>query len=116
MPFVRKFRGAKGSSGSEPSRTDSAESAPSAGSALDAQNDILVELIKQLRPKLRIVLVKVYVERKTRQAVADELRISRKRLDQRLTRALRCLRVGAEASGINLLPEPAAPVAAKRAA
>lgn len=66
-------------------------------------NEKLVQTIKELRPSLRAVLVMAHVQGIARKDIADRLGISLKRVDKRMTKALRTLRERMESYGIDLL-------------
>jgi RNA polymerase sigma factor (sigma-70 family) len=63
----------------------------------------LVQTIKELPPKLRAVLVMAHVQGISRKDIAERLGISLKRVDKRMTKALRTLRERMESLGIDLL-------------
>lgn len=69
----------------------------------DEINERLVQTIKELRPNLRIVLVMAHVQGIARKDIAEQLGISLKRVDKRMTKALRTLRERMESFGIDLL-------------
>jgi RNA polymerase sigma-70 factor (ECF subfamily) len=66
-------------------------------------NEKLVQTIKELRPSLRAVLVMAHVQGIARKDIAERLGISLKRVDKRMTKALRTLRERMESYGIDLL-------------
>ena len=66
-------------------------------------NERLVQTIKELPPKLRAVLVMAHVQGISRKDIAEQLGISLKRVDKRMTKALRTLRERMESFGIDLL-------------
>ena len=66
-------------------------------------NERLVQTIKELRPNLRAVLVMAHVQGIARKDIAEQLGISLKRVDKRMTKALRTLRERMESFGIDLL-------------
>jgi len=66
-------------------------------------NERLVQTIKELRPNLRTVLVMAHVQGIARKDIAEQLGISLKRVDKRMTKALRTLRERMESFGIDLL-------------
>jgi RNA polymerase sigma-70 factor (ECF subfamily) len=66
-------------------------------------NERLVQTIKELPPKLRAVLVMAHVQGVSRKEIAEQLGISLKRVDKRMTKALRTLRERMESLGIDLL-------------
>jgi RNA polymerase sigma factor (sigma-70 family) len=66
-------------------------------------NERLVQTIKELRPSLRTVLVMAHVQGSARKDIAEQLGISLKRVDKRMTKALRTLRERMESFGIDLL-------------
>ena len=66
-------------------------------------NERLVETIKELRPSLRTVLIMAHVQGIARKDIAAQLGISLKRVDKRMTKALRTLRERMESFGIDLL-------------
>ena len=69
----------------------------------DEINERLVQTIKELRPNLRVVLVMAHVQGIARKDIAEQLGISLKRVDKRMTKALRTLRERMESFGIDLL-------------
>jgi len=66
-------------------------------------NERLVQTIKELRPNLRAVLVMAHIQGIARKEIAERLGISLKRVDKRMTKALRTLRERMESYGIDLL-------------
>jgi RNA polymerase sigma factor (sigma-70 family) len=66
-------------------------------------NERLVQTIKELRPNLRSVLIMAHVQGIARKDIAEQLGISLKRVDKRMTKALRTLRERMESFGIDLL-------------
>lgn len=62
----------------------------------------LVQVIKGLRPTLREVLVLAHVQGKSRKEIAGQLGISEKRVDKRMTQALKQCRMKLSSQGINL--------------
>jgi RNA polymerase sigma factor (sigma-70 family) len=65
------------------------ESAPPDKRAMaDEINERLVQTIKELRPNLRQPFIMAYIQGKPRKEIAEQLGISLKRVDKRLTRAL----------------------------
>ncbi len=62
----------------------------------------LVQVIKGLPPGLRQVFVMAHVEGRPRKEIADRLGISEKRVDKRMTRALKRCRVQLSSQGIDL--------------
>jgi RNA polymerase sigma factor (sigma-70 family) len=66
-------------------------------------NERLVQTIKELRPNLRTVLVMAHVQGIARKDIAEQLGISLKRVDKRMTKALKTLRERMESFGIDLL-------------
>jgi len=66
-------------------------------------NQRLVQLIKELRPNLRAVLIMAHVQGIARKDIAAQLGISLKRVDKRMTKALKTLRERMESFGIDLL-------------
>jgi RNA polymerase sigma factor (sigma-70 family) len=66
-------------------------------------NERLVQMIRELRPNLRAVLIMAHVQGIARKDIAEELGISLKRVDKRMTKALRTLRERMESCGIDLL-------------
>ncbi|MGH8209255.1 MAG: RNA polymerase sigma factor [Steroidobacteraceae bacterium] len=66
-------------------------------------NERLVQTIKELRPNLRVVLVMAHVQGIARKDIAERLGISLKRVDKRMTQALRALRQRMESFGIDPL-------------
>jgi RNA polymerase sigma-70 factor (ECF subfamily) len=66
-------------------------------------NERLVETIKDLRPSLRTVLVMAHIQGISRKDIAEQLGISLKRVDKRMTKALKTLRERMESFGIDLL-------------
>jgi RNA polymerase sigma factor (sigma-70 family) len=69
----------------------------------DEINERLVQLIKELPPNQRTVLVMAHVQGIPRKDIAEQLGISLKRVDKRMTKALRTLRERMESFGIDLL-------------
>jgi len=69
----------------------------------DEINERLVQTIKELPPNLRAVLVMAHVQGIPRKDIAEQLGISLKRVDKRMTKALRILRERMESFGIDLL-------------
>jgi RNA polymerase sigma factor (sigma-70 family) len=82
-----------------------ADEAPSPDKKAMAEeiNERLVQTIKELRPNLREVLVMAHVQGVARRDIAEKLGISLKRVDKRMTKALRTLRERMESYGIDLL-------------
>jgi len=66
-------------------------------------NERLVQTIKELSPSLRTVLIMAHVQGIARKDIAEQLGISLKRVDKRMTKALRTLRERMESFGIDLL-------------
>ena len=66
-------------------------------------NERLVQAIKELHPNLRAVFVMAHVQGKARKDIAEQLGISLKRVDKRMTKALRTCRERMESFGIDLL-------------
>jgi len=66
-------------------------------------NERLVQTIKELRPPLRTVLIMAHLQGIPRKDIAEQLGISLKRVDKRMTKALRTLRERMESFGIDLL-------------
>jgi RNA polymerase sigma factor (sigma-70 family) len=66
-------------------------------------NERLVQTIKELPSNLRVVLVMAHVQGIARKDIAEQLGISLKRVDKRMTKALRTLRERMESFGIDLL-------------
>ncbi len=66
-------------------------------------NERLAQTIEELRPNLRTVLVMAHVQGIPRKDIADQLGISLKRVDKRMTKALRTVRERMESFGIDLL-------------
>jgi RNA polymerase sigma factor (sigma-70 family) len=62
----------------------------------------LAVAIKELRPTLRCVFVMAHMQRTTRTEIAAELGVSEKRVDKRMTKALRACRERLSANGIEL--------------
>lgn len=62
----------------------------------------LATAIKELRPGLRKVFVMAHVQGKSRQEIAAELGVSEKRVDKRMTRALRLCRERLASQGVHL--------------
>jgi RNA polymerase sigma factor (sigma-70 family) len=62
-----------------------------------------VQTIKELPANLRTVLVMAHVQGIPRKDIAEQLGISLKRVDKRMTKALRTLRERMESFGIDLL-------------
>lgn len=69
----------------------------------DQANRRLVEVIKTLPPNLRQVFVMAYVQGVARKEIADQLGLTLKRVDKRLTRALKECRERLAALGIDPL-------------
>jgi RNA polymerase sigma factor (sigma-70 family) len=69
----------------------------------DEINERLVQTIKELPANLRTVLVMAHVQGIPRKDIAEQLGISLKRVDKRMTKALRTLRERMESFGIDLL-------------
>jgi RNA polymerase sigma factor (sigma-70 family) len=69
----------------------------------DEINERLVQTIKELHPNLRTVFVMAHVQGKARKDIAAQLGISLKRVDKRMTKALRACRERMESFGIDLL-------------
>jgi RNA polymerase sigma-70 factor (ECF subfamily) len=69
----------------------------------DEINERLVQTIKELPASLRSVLVMAHVQGIPRKDIAEQLGISLKRVDKRMTKALRLLRERMESFGIDLL-------------
>jgi RNA polymerase sigma factor (sigma-70 family) len=63
----------------------------------------LMQTIKELRPNLRTVFVMAHVQGLDRKDIAERLGISLKRVDKRMTEALRTLRERMESFGIDPL-------------
>lgn len=66
-------------------------------------NERLVQAIKELSPNLRAVLIMAHVQGIARKDIAEQLGISLKRVDKRMTKALKTLRERMESFGIDLL-------------
>jgi RNA polymerase sigma factor (sigma-70 family) len=80
------------------------EAAPPDKRAMAAEvNEKLVQTIKELHPNLRAVFVMAHVQGKARKDIAEQLGISLKRVDKRMTKALRACRERMESFGIDLL-------------
>ena len=62
----------------------------------------LANVIKELRPNLRKVFVMAHVQGKPRKEIAAALGISEKRVDKRMTKALRACRERLSSQGIDL--------------
>ncbi len=62
----------------------------------------LMQVIKGLRPTLREVFVMAHVQGKSRKEIAGRLGISEKRVDKRMTRALKQCRTRLSSQGIDL--------------
>ena len=62
----------------------------------------ILNVIQSLRPGLRAVFIMAHVEGKPRREIAEALGISEKRLDKRMTEALRLCRERLSAQGIDL--------------
>lgn len=62
----------------------------------------LARVIKELRPNLRNVFVMAHVQGKPRKEIAAALGISEKRVDKRMTKALRLCRERLSSQGIDL--------------
>lgn len=69
----------------------------------DEVNRRLVEVIKALRPTLRTVFVMAYVQGVARKEIAERLGLTLKRVDKRLTQALKECRERLAAFGIDPL-------------
>jgi len=69
----------------------------------DEINQRLVQTIKELNPNLRKVFVMAHVQGKARKDIAEQLGISLKRVDKRMTRALKHCRERLASFGIDLL-------------
>ena len=82
---------------------DPAPSVPTELARILEINERLVQTIKELPPKLRAVLVMAHVQGISRKDIAEQLGISLKRVDKRMTKALRTLRERMESFGIDLL-------------
>jgi RNA polymerase sigma factor (sigma-70 family) len=79
--------------------------APTAESdTTDHINDTVVQVIKDLPPKLRTVFVMAHVQNKPRKQIAKELAIPLKTLDKRMVRALRACRDKLDRRGVSLAP------------
>lgn len=90
-----------GSQGMEKVPDESA--APDKRAMVDEINERLAQTIKELRPTLRTVLVMAHVQGIARKDIAEQLGISLKRVDKRMTKALRTLRERMESFGIDQL-------------
>lgn len=77
--------------------------APDKRAMAEQINERLVQTIKDLPPKLRTVLIMAHVQGVARKDIAEQLGISLKRVDKRMTKALRTLRERMESFGIDLL-------------
>jgi RNA polymerase sigma-70 factor (ECF subfamily) len=62
----------------------------------------LANAIKELRPNLRKVFVMAHVQGKPRKEIAAALGISEKRVDKRMTKALKACRARLSSRGIDL--------------
>jgi RNA polymerase sigma factor (sigma-70 family) len=90
-----------GSAGME--RVPDEAAAPDKRAMAEEINERLVQMIKELRPNLRVVLIMAHVQGIARKDIAEQLGISLKRVDKRMTKALRTLRERMESFGIDLL-------------
>jgi RNA polymerase sigma-70 factor (ECF subfamily) len=79
------------------------EAAPERRALAEEVNEHLVQAIKELRPSLREVFVLAYVQGQPRKQIAQDLGITLKRLDKRLTQALKDCRERLTAYGIDPL-------------
>jgi RNA polymerase sigma-70 factor (ECF subfamily) len=80
------------------------EAAPPERRAMaDEVNQHLTQAIRDLRPKLREVFVLAYVQGQPRKEIAEALGITLKRLDKRLTQALKECRERLTAFGVDPL-------------
>ncbi len=68
----------------------------------DQIREHLVQVIKGLRPTLREVFVMAHVQGESRKEIAGRLGISEKRVDKRMTRALKQCRMKLSSQGIDL--------------
>ena len=79
------------------------EAAPPERRAIaDDINERLAQIIKELPPSLRKVFVMAHIQGKARKEIADQLGISLKGIDKRMTRALKTCRERLAAVGIDL--------------
>ncbi len=79
------------------------EAAPPERRAIaDEINERLAQIIKELPPSLRKVFVMAHIQGKARKEIADQLGISLKGIDKRMTRALKTCRERLAAVGIDL--------------
>jgi RNA polymerase sigma-70 factor (ECF subfamily) len=69
----------------------------------DQINERLVQTIKELHPNLRQVFVMAHIQGKARKDIAEQLGISLKRVDKRMTRALRTCRERLASLGVDML-------------
>jgi RNA polymerase sigma factor (sigma-70 family) len=90
-----------GSAGME--RVPDETASPDKRAMAEEINERLVQTIKELRPNLRAVLVMAHIQGLARKDIAEQLGISLKRVDKRMTKALRTLRERMESFGIDLL-------------
>jgi RNA polymerase sigma factor (sigma-70 family) len=90
-----------GSAGME--RVPDEAAPPDKRAMADEINERLVQTIKELHPSLRTVFVMAHVQGKPRRDIAEQLGISLKRVDKRMTKALRACRERMESFGIDLL-------------
>ncbi|HVW68519.1 MAG TPA: RNA polymerase sigma factor [Steroidobacteraceae bacterium] len=77
--------------------------APDKRAMAEEINERLVQTIKGLPPNQRAVLIMAHVQGVARKDIAEQLGISLKRVDKRMTKALRTLRERMESFGIDLL-------------
>jgi RNA polymerase sigma-70 factor (ECF subfamily) len=77
--------------------------APERRAIADEANRRLVQTIKELRPTLRHVFVMAYVQGRARKEIAQQLGLTLKRVDKRLTQALRQCRQRLASFGIDPL-------------
>lgn len=68
----------------------------------DQLGQYLAIVIKGLRPNLRNVFVMAHIQGKPRKEIAETLRISEKRVDKRMTQALKACRERLSSQGIDL--------------
>jgi RNA polymerase sigma factor (sigma-70 family) len=61
----------------------------------------IVAVIKELRPRLRQVVVMAHVQGKSRAEISAELGISERSLDRRMTKALEACRAGLASRGVD---------------
>jgi len=82
---------------------DEPAASPDKRAMADEINERLVQTIKELPAGQRAVIVMAHVQGIPRKDIAEQLGISLKRVDKRMTKALRTLRERMESFGIDLL-------------